>query len=78
MPPPTEGLGRRASRLGYDADELRLDVRDDRAELAVDQGPLIAMRDRLGLYGGRVRAGGSEDGEGFRVLARLPLDRGGR
>jgi hypothetical protein len=33
----------------------------------------MTMRERLGLYGGRVRAGAGDDGAGFTVIARLPL-----
>jgi signal transduction histidine kinase len=60
--------------IGFGSDELRLDVRDDRADAGVDPEPLLAMRERLGLYGGRVRAGKADDGPGFRVTARLPLN----
>jgi signal transduction histidine kinase len=37
---------------------------------------LIGMRERASLYGGTLRTGPGADG-GFRVLARLPIDRGG-
>lgn len=57
--------------VGFHADELRLDVSDDRDRAAVDAGPLLAMRERLGLYGGRVKAEALSGG-GFRVVARLP------
>ena len=59
--------------IAFAPEELRIDVRDDRPDPGVDPEPLLAMRERLGLYGGRVRAGSAEDGSGFEVVARLPL-----
>jgi signal transduction histidine kinase len=67
------GATRASVIVGFGAEELRLDVRDDRAARGVEPGPLMTMRERLGLYGGRVRAGAGEDGAGFAVVARLPL-----
>ena len=58
--------------IRFGDDELRLDVHDDRSAGAVDPAPLLAMRERLGLYGGRVKAEALHDG-GFRVVARLPM-----
>lgn len=60
--------------IGYEPDELRLDVSDDRAAGTLDPEPLMAMRERLGLYGGRVRAEAGAGGRGFHVAARLPLN----
>jgi signal transduction histidine kinase len=59
--------------IAYGANELKLEIRDDRP--AADS-PAETPRDpsaRLGLYGGRVRAEPREDGPGQRLLARLPL-----
>jgi signal transduction histidine kinase len=67
------GASRALVTVGFGAEELRLDVRDDRAGRNVEPGPLMTMRERLGLYGGRVRAGAGENGAGFTVVARLPL-----
>lgn len=58
--------------IGFDSNELRLEVSDDRDAAIVDPEPLISMRERIGLYGGRVRAGAG--GSGFLVAARLPLN----
>jgi signal transduction histidine kinase len=57
----------------YEPDELRLEVRDDRDAAAIDPDRLLAMRERLGLYGGRVRAGIEAEHGGFSLLARVPL-----
>lgn len=67
-------VGAREARIlvRYRPDELRVEVRDDRAEASIDPDRLLAMRERLGLYGGRVRAGRDEDGRGFALIARLP------
>ena len=58
--------------VAFGDSELRLDVRDDRRVASVDPEPLLAMRERLGLYGGRVRAEAIPDG-GFQVVARVPM-----
>jgi signal transduction histidine kinase len=57
----------------YEPGELQVEIGDDRPEASIDPERLLAMRERLGLYGGRVRAGVDEDGPGFRLVARLPL-----
>lgn len=62
--------------VGYEPGELRLEVRDDRAGTAVESEPLLAMRERLGLYGGRLRTGVDELGR-YRVLAILPVNGAG-
>ena len=67
------GARRATITVRYDADELHLEVRDDRVQTAIDPDRLLAMRERLGLYGGRVRAGVDERGDGFALVARLPL-----
>ncbi len=61
--------------IGFEPGLLRLEVTDDRATGTLDPEPLMAMRERLGLYGGRVRAEAGTGGAGFHVAARLPLER---
>ena len=58
--------------VAFGDSELRLDVHDDRTTTSVDPEPLLAMRERLGLFGGRVKAEALRDG-GFQVVARLPM-----
>lgn len=63
--------------VGYEDEALRLAVTDDgtaadsTGTLAAGHG-LIGMRERVGLYGGRLEVGPSPGG-GFRVHALLPL-----
>jgi signal transduction histidine kinase len=54
----------------YGTRELELEVHDDRSGGASERLP--GLRDRVGLYGGRLRAGRSDDG--FSLRARLPLE----
>ena len=56
--------------LRYDADELRLEVVDDREGGASERLP--GLSDRVGLYGGHLRAERLDDR--FRLRARLPLE----
>jgi signal transduction histidine kinase len=56
--------------LRYDADELKLQVSDDREGGASERLP--GLSDRVSLYGGHLRTEPVEDG--FRVRARLPLE----
>jgi signal transduction histidine kinase len=58
----------------YTPRELQLQVNDDRA--AGDSDRLAGLRDRVGLYGGHLRAGALESG-GFRLRATLPLEEQG-
>jgi signal transduction histidine kinase len=67
------GAGRADVIVAFGPDELRLEVRDDRPDPAVEPEPLMAMRERLGLYGGRVRAGIDGERGTFLVAARLPV-----
>ena len=60
--------------IDFEDDELRLAVRDDRPEAELDPEPLAAMRERLGLYGGRIRAERSNGAAGFQVRARMPIE----
>jgi signal transduction histidine kinase len=55
----------------FRADELQLQVSDDRPGGASARLP--GLRDRVGLYGGRLRAGRLDDG-GFRLRAELPVE----
>ena len=56
--------------LRYRPGELQLQVSDDREGEASARLP--GLSDRVGLYGGRLRAERVEDG--FRVRASLPLE----
>jgi signal transduction histidine kinase len=52
-------------------------VRDDgRGERLLAEESLTALRERVGLYGGTLRAGRLKDDDGFRVSAWLPLEAG--
>jgi signal transduction histidine kinase len=55
----------------YRGDDLQLEVRDDR--IGGPSRRLAGLRDRVGLYGGHL-TGEREDGTGFRLRARLPLE----
>ncbi len=64
------GRGEAHVRVKYAADELQLEVVDERARETGDG--LSAMRERVAVYGGRLETGPAPAG-GFRVCARLPL-----
>jgi signal transduction histidine kinase len=68
-------LRQRAERatvvLRYEGSNLHLAVGDDRAGGASARLP--GLRDRVGLYGGHLSAG-RENGHGFVLRARLPVD----
>ena len=59
--------------LRYEADELKLQVGDDREGGGSERLP--GLSDRVSLYGGHLRAERVEDG--FRLRARLPLEEEG-
>jgi signal transduction histidine kinase len=70
-----EAAGQRGAQsaevlLRYEADELKLQVSDDREGGASERLP--GLSDRVSLYGGRLRAERAE--AGFRLRARLPLE----
>ena len=75
------GPGARATvRLRYLPGELRVDIDDDGAGAAAPApagagGGLTGMQERIGAYGGQVRAGPRPPG-GWTVSARLRLDGG--
>jgi signal transduction histidine kinase len=72
-----EGVSGVEVRIDYGERDVTVIVRDDRpGEGDGDASSLLALRDRVGLYGGFLRAGTRRSGRGFRVEARLPL--GGR
>jgi signal transduction histidine kinase len=68
------GARRADVTVAFGSGELRIEVCDDRPDPAVEPEPLMAMRERLGLYGGRVRAGIDGERGTFSVAARLPVD----
>jgi signal transduction histidine kinase len=57
--------------LSFRGSDLHLEVGDDRAGGASARLP--GLRDRVGLYGGHLSAG-RENGHGFKLEARLPVD----
>jgi signal transduction histidine kinase len=67
------GAGSAEVLLRYDADELKLQVSDDREGGASERLP--GLSDRVSLYGGHMRAERVE--AGFRLRARLPLEEEG-
>ena len=74
------GPARAEVRIAYDDDALTVVVADDGRGLGLDADPdgtghgLPGMRERVTVYGGDLDAG-PHPGGGFRVRARLPLDR---
>jgi signal transduction histidine kinase len=58
-------------RLVYAGDHVELRVDDDGSAPARD---LPGMRERVGFYGGQLRAGARRDGHGHSVRARLPVE----
>jgi signal transduction histidine kinase len=58
----------------YGEDNVLVKVRDDRdAPDGPDPDVLRALRERVGLYGGALRAVRRQDGRGFELEARLPI-----
>jgi signal transduction histidine kinase len=69
-----QGATRAEVELTYGERDLGVAVRDDRTGGASHRLP--ALRDRVGLYGGHLRAG-RENGDGFALESRLPLTEAG-
>lgn len=70
------GPARAEVTIRYQAETVELEVRDDGKGSSRDAGGghgLIGMRERVALFGGQFEAG-RDDGRGFSVRARLPLD----
>ena len=65
-----DGAGRAEVLLRYEPDELKLQVTDDREGGRSERLP--GLGDRVGLYGGHLRADRVD--AGFRLRARLPLE----
>jgi signal transduction histidine kinase len=66
----------------YGADSLDLTVTDDGAGATTEPGTsdghgLVGMRERVGMFGGRLAAG-PRDGGGYRVTASFPMAETGR
>jgi signal transduction histidine kinase len=66
-----DGAGARRAdvRVGYGADDVVVEVRDDGRQVV---RPLAGVRERVSLYGGELHAG-LRSGGGHGVRARLPL-----
>ncbi len=69
-----QGASRAEVALHYGARDLHVAVRDDRTGGASQRLP--GLRDRVGLYGGHLRAG-RQNGSGFALESRLPLSEAG-
>ena len=72
--------GRADVVVRYATDELRIEVRDDGRGAAPSDGlghGLVGIRERVTLFGGDMDAG-SENGSGFVLRTRLPLEGGRR
>ena len=72
-----EGTQKAQVLLAYGEREVTVAVavRDDGSgRRLLGEDSLTALRERVGLYGGTLRAGRLKDDHGFRVSARLPLE----
>ena len=72
------GPARARVEIHYEDDEVELEISDDGPGTGRGGGAgqgLIGMRERVILYGG-VLESGKQDGGGYLVRARLPLDSG--
>jgi signal transduction histidine kinase len=71
----TAGVSAAAVKVIYAANDVTLVVRDDRdTGRGLEADRLTALRERVGLYGGTLRAGPPREGSGFRLSARLPRE----
>jgi signal transduction histidine kinase len=67
---------RAVATIRHTPDCLEIEVVDDGSTRDGGSGRglgLVGMRERVGVYGGSLIAGGRRDRPGFRVLARIPL-----
>lgn len=71
-----EGTAKAQVLLAYGEREVlvAVAVRNHAAERLLAEDSLSALRERVRLYGGTLRAGRLKDDHGFRVSARLPLE----
>jgi len=71
------GPAQASVRLTYDERFVEVEVLDDgRGGTPNGHGHgLTGMRERVGMFGGSLEAGPRDDGEGFAVRARLPVER---
>ena len=70
-----EGVSGVEVRIDYGERDVTVRVRDDRTGAdGGDAASLTALRERVGLYGGVLRAGARRGGRGFKVEAWLPLE----
>ncbi|HYI35921.1 MAG TPA: histidine kinase [Thermoleophilaceae bacterium] len=75
----TEHVDRTQVVLGYGEGEVTVAVAMATRRHA-ENGPLVSettlstLRERVGLYGGTLRAGRLSEGEGFRVTAKMPVE----
>jgi signal transduction histidine kinase len=69
-----DGVSRADVSIVYGADNVLVKVRDDRVSSdGLEPEVLRGLRERLGLYGGILRAGSGQAGRGFEVEAKLPI-----
>ncbi len=64
-------------KLGYGADHLELEIRDDGSGPAASDGlghGLVGIGERVKIFGGNMTAGRVDDGCGFALRVRLPLE----
>ena len=72
-----DGVSHADVAIVYGDGDVTLTVRDDRVTPdGPDAAALLALRERVGLYGGALRLAPRRNGRGFKVEARLPA--GGR
>jgi signal transduction histidine kinase len=68
------GVSHAEVSIVYGEDNVLVKVRDDRqAPDGPDPDVVRALRERVGLYGGMLRAVRRQDGPGFELEARLPI-----
>ena len=73
----SERVSRTQVVLGYDEREVTVAVamrEDGGGDPLVSEATLSALRERVGLYGGTLRAGRLSEGDGYRVTAKMPIE----